>query len=218
MGKPKHFFSDNEFNTRAINKYLEDNKIHPVFSEVGEINKNAIVERFNRTLAGLLQKWRVGTNRSDWYKVLDDIVYNYNDTIHRTVKNKPRDIFKGRAKNEQTNIIINSPTFEIGDIVRIKEIKKVLGKGDYLKFSEDTYLITGKRGKRYKLQNTRTKEDTSRTYKDYEIRKASEIQYIEESNEQVPSVKRQEESNIKIKRLAREQKKLADFLSAPSRS
>ena len=36
--------------------------------------------RFNRTLCGLINKWRLATGRYDWNKILDDMVNNYNKT------------------------------------------------------------------------------------------------------------------------------------------
>lgn len=175
MGVPKNINSDNEFNTKKINEFLDKLNITKYYSEVGELNKNAIIERFNRTLANLLQKWRVGTKQRKWYKVLNDIVDNYNNTYHRSIKATPIDVFEGKEKNKQQPIYIVS-NFEKGDIVRIRQIKNILGKGDFLKFSEDTYLITSQKGNKFKLRNTRTNQDEKRSYKDYELKKVKEIE------------------------------------------
>ena len=64
MGIPKNVNCDNEFNTSVLNRFFGDRGIKCHFSEVGEINKNAIVERFNRTLAGVLNKWRTATGNT----------------------------------------------------------------------------------------------------------------------------------------------------------
>ena len=95
------------------------------YSQPNEINKNAIVERFNRTLAELLQKWRIATGKYDWYKVLPDIVDNYNNTFHGTIKATPSSVFN---KNEIPQIHIKKiiHKFNVGDQVRIKIEKRYL--------------------------------------------------------------------------------------------
>lgn len=174
-GPPKHLNADNEFNQPLLLRYFAKEGIVCHFSDVGEINKNAIVERFNRTLAGMFQKWRIGTRKREWYKVLDKLVHNYNTTLHGTVKETPMDIVMGKKENRQ-DITFVDPDFEKGDKVRYKEVKKILGKGDYVKFSEDTYTIVDVKGKRYMLENDRTGEKTKRWYKDYELKKIGEIE------------------------------------------
>ena len=52
MRKPKLISGDNEINTKIINNYLSDNNVSANYSEPNEIQKNSIVERFNKTLAG----------------------------------------------------------------------------------------------------------------------------------------------------------------------
>ena len=206
MGIPKNVNSDNEFNTKKINDYFNSLGIIKHYSEVGEINKNAIVERFNRTLAGLIQKWRVGTKKRDWYKALGELVQNYNDTFHRTVKQTPSDIFNGEKENRQFPIYQFDPIFNVGDIVRIKQLKEILGKGDYLKYSEDTYLITEQKGKRFKLQNTRTNSEEKRFYKDYELKKAETIESLVPPEEGVmeKDIDKLTKQNKKLKKVLNE--------------
>ena len=56
MGKPKNVNSDNEFfQAKSIQKYFYDEGIKHHVSDPNEVNKQAIVERFNRSLALLLQ-------------------------------------------------------------------------------------------------------------------------------------------------------------------
>ena len=61
MGVPENINMDNEFNTKNINHLMKEENIRVWYSDPYEINKNAIVERFNRTLALLLQRWRIGS-------------------------------------------------------------------------------------------------------------------------------------------------------------
>ena len=56
MGYPTNINCDNEFDTETFNKFAQKHDIAVHYCQPDEINKNAIVERFNRTLAMLLAK------------------------------------------------------------------------------------------------------------------------------------------------------------------
>jgi len=88
-GFPKNINCDQEFNVKDVNEFAKKHNITMWYSQPYEINKNAIVERFNRTLAQLLQNWRTATKEYDWYRVLPDIVKNYNTNHHSTIRSNP---------------------------------------------------------------------------------------------------------------------------------
>jgi NMD protein affecting ribosome stability and mRNA decay len=161
----------------------------------------------------------VATKLRTWYKVLPDLIENYNTTFHSTIKAKPLDVFEGRDKNKQTNIVQYEPSYAVGDIVRIKQVKPILGKGDYIKYSEETYIITGTRGKRYYLKNTSTDETASRPYKDYEIKKATDIVTYEPPPDEGVRDVRPEETIAKERRtkkkVTEELQNIGDYLKAP---
>ena len=140
MGKPKLISGDNEFNTKIINNYLSDNNISANYSDPNEIQKNSIVERFNKTLAGYIKKLREGLKIYDWPKYLQSLMDNYNNSYHRTIKNTPFNVFFEKGKNNQ-NIIIVPRKFNINDKVRIKFKKKAFDKGDILYYSKEAYNI-----------------------------------------------------------------------------
>ena len=56
MGFPSNINCDNEFDTEVFNNLMEKHGVAVHFSQPDQINKNTIVEKFNRTLAMLLQK------------------------------------------------------------------------------------------------------------------------------------------------------------------
>ena len=140
MGKPKIISCDNEFNTIEFKNYCLENDIGARFSEPLEIQKNSIVERFNRTLAGYLKKIREALKIYNWPVHLDDIMTNYNNTYHRTIRNIPYDIFFKKGKNKQ-DIIIVPRIFKVNDKVRLRLKKKVFDKSDVLYFSKEVYII-----------------------------------------------------------------------------
>ena len=140
MGKPKVISGDNEFNTKLINNYFSDNNISANYSEANEIQKNSVIERFNKTLAGYIKKLREGLKIYDWPKFLQSLMENYNNSFHRTIKNTPYNIFFEKGKNNQ-DIIIVPRRFNINDKVRIKFKKKAFDKGDILYYSKEEYNI-----------------------------------------------------------------------------
>jgi hypothetical protein len=79
MGKPKLISCDNEFDTKEFTKYLLENNIGVNYSEPLEIQKNSIVERFNKTLAGYIKKIREALKIYNWVEYLPELVDNYNN-------------------------------------------------------------------------------------------------------------------------------------------
>jgi hypothetical protein len=178
MGIPRKIECDNEFNKAEFIDLLENDNISAIFSNPEQLNKNAIVERLNGTIANKLQKVRIALNRYDWYNYLSDVMYNYNSTVHSTVKQKPIDIWNRKANNMQTVNVVES-TFAVGDKVRVMKKRKVFDKGDSVKYSTETYQVesTTNRGNIHLL-------GISRIYKPYELIKISNL--IEHATIQEP--------------------------------
>lgn len=169
MKVPEKIECDNEFNTKILDEYFKKNNISLIFSLPEQINKNAIVERFNGTLANLLQKIRIGTNNKNWPSYLKDAIYNYNNTVHSTIKETPISIWTYKKRNQQKINIVANP-FKIGDKVRIVRKKKVFDKGDVIKLSTDIYIIENINGKKIFLNGIK------RHYKPYELSIIKDIQ------------------------------------------
>ena len=140
MGIPKIISCDNEFDTHEFKKFCLEHDIAARFSEPHEIQKNSIVERFNKTLAGYIKKLREGLKIYDWVKYLDEIMTNYNNSYHRTIRNTPHNIFFKKGENKQ-DIIIVLRRFKINDKVRLRLKKKIFDKSDVLYFSKEIYII-----------------------------------------------------------------------------
>lgn len=172
MGVPHNINFDQEFSSpKILLDYFASKGVTLYASEKDEMYKNAIVERFNRTLAALLQRWRTGQADHRWYKVLPAILENYNTTWHRTIRARPLDVFHRRDYNHQ-RIVTKAPTLEVGDTVRVRQVKSVFSKADRLRYSEDVYriieaLTTG----RFRLLNLRTQQEPNRAFKEIELMK-----------------------------------------------
>lgn len=199
IGKtPQNLNCDGEFNKKEFNDFLKGEGVRVYYSEPYEINKNAIVERFNRTLALLLQRWRVGSKSYDWPKFLPELVDNYNTTYHLTIKATPKEVWEGEKVSMQKKIFIQ-PMFQPGDQVRIKENKKVFAKGDVLTYSKDIHLVKEVKGNKVYL------EGEGKGYKPYELVPIGHVEFNPTAN-QALAIKEKEEHDLG--KLAKEVTKL----------
>lgn len=148
LGVPKIISCDNEFDTHEFKKFCLEHDISARFSEPHEIQKNSIVERFNKTLAGYIKKLREALKIYDWVKYLQDIMYNYNHKYHRTIRNTPYNIFWEKGKNNQ-DIIIVPRKFKVNDKVRLRLKKKVFDKSDVRYYSKEIYIVEAVEKDRY---------------------------------------------------------------------
>jgi hypothetical protein len=124
----------------------------------------SVVERYNRSLLTKLKKYMTSNNTLKYIDVIDDLVYNYNNSIHSTIKMKPIDKFKVKEpihinldedvneKNETNeNDILN-----IGDNVRSIKKRKTFDKWGFVpQYSIKLHQIIDKKGRKYKLDNGR---------------------------------------------------------------
>ena len=54
--------------------------------------KSVVAERFIRTLKNKSNKHMTATGKNVYYDVLDDVVNEYNNTKHNTIKMKPKNV------------------------------------------------------------------------------------------------------------------------------
>ena len=67
---------------------------------------------------------------------LDDIVNEYNNTYHRTIKIKPIDVKNNTYINIGNKVNDKDPNFKVGDHVRISKYKNIFAKGYTRNWSE----------------------------------------------------------------------------------
>lgn len=195
---PENLNCDGEFNKKEFNSFMDKEGIKVWYSEPYEINKNAIVERFNRTLALLLQRWRIGSGSYDWPKVLQELVDNYNQTYHSTIKATPLEVWEGKKINMQKKVFIR-PMFQPGNMVRIKRIKSVFDKGDVLSYSKEVYMVREVKGNRVYLK------DVEKWYKPYELILVNAIEYQPHANKEELKVHQEEKAIKEIIKMKKEE-------------
>ena len=90
--KPNETWVDQggEFYNDVFKKWLWSNNII-MFSTYNE-GKSVVAERFIRTLKNKLHKHMTATGKNVYYDVLDDVINEYNNTKHNTIKMKLKDV------------------------------------------------------------------------------------------------------------------------------
>ena len=131
-----------EFYNNNLKKWLSDNNII-MYSTYNE-GKSVVVERFIRTLKNKLYKHMTTTGQNVYYDVLDDIVNEYNNTKHSTIKMKPKDV---RNNNKRVYIDEHNEKdsrFKVGDRVRISKFKNMYAKGYTPNWSREIFIVDKK--------------------------------------------------------------------------
>ena len=72
---------------------------------------------------------------------LDDIVNEYNNTYHRTIKMKPVDVKDNTYIYFKEEINDKDPKFKVGDHVRISKYKNIFAKGNTSNWSEEVFIV-----------------------------------------------------------------------------
>ena len=101
--------------------------------------KSVVAERFIRTLKNKLYKHMTATGKNVYYDVLDDIVNEYNNTKHSTIKMKSIDVKDNKRvyideHNEKDS------RFKVDDRARISTFKNIFAKG-YTPIGAEKYLL-----------------------------------------------------------------------------
>ena len=116
----------NEFYNRSFNKWLEDNDIK-MYSTHNE-GKSVVAEGFIRTLENKIYKHMAAVSKNVYIDFLDDIVDEYNNTYHNTIKIKPIDVKSDSYAEYNVDSNEKYPKFNVADHVRISKYKNNIAK------------------------------------------------------------------------------------------
>ena len=93
-----------------------------------------IIKENQLLLKDLLEHWKIksincmtSVSKNFYIDKLDDIVDEYNNTYHRTIKMRPVDV--------------KDPNFKVGDHVRISKYKNFFAKGYTPNWSQEVFVI-----------------------------------------------------------------------------
>ena len=101
--------------------------------------KSVVAERFIKTLKSKIYKYMTSISKNVYTDKLDDIVDEYNNTYHTTIKMKPIDVKDNTYNNTSREINNKDPKFKVGDYVRISKHKNIFAKGFMPNWSEESY-------------------------------------------------------------------------------
>ena len=180
-----------EFYNAKFLKLLRDNKVK-WYSSYGSLKtKNAIVERFNRTLKTRMFRAFTKQGSHRWIDIIQNLVDGYNNSKHRSIGMAPNQVNKRNERIVRKNLypkikkkaIHKTAHFKVGDTVRITRNKSTFQKGYEQTYSYEVFEV-------YRI-NLKTYPITYilRDYKNEEIKGSfykEELQLVDKSENIYP--------------------------------
>ena len=142
--KPEKMWTDrgNEFYNKDVRDLIE------LYSTENE-EKSSVVERWIRTMKEKMWKYFTVNNTNTYMNILPDLVRDYNNTKHSSIKMTP--VEASKKKNELTvwrnlypdRLKIHDliPRFSVGDRVRISKKKAIFEKGYTTRWTKEVFKI-----------------------------------------------------------------------------
>ena len=135
-----------EFTNKKMQDWLKDEGIH--WFHTYSDRKASVVERFNRTLKGIMWKYFTYKGTHKWVDALPDFLQNYNSNVHSSIGMKPRDVtpendhvaFQALFGHEMA-AAGHKPKFSVGEKVRITKYKGVFKKGYLPNWTEEIFVV-----------------------------------------------------------------------------
>ena len=139
--KPSKIWIDqgSEFYNHVFKRFLSNNNII-MYSTYNE-GKSVVVERFIRTLKNKLYKHMTATGKNVYYVVLDDVVNEYNNTKHSTIKMKLIDVGDDNKRVYIDEHNEKDSRFKISERVRISKLKNIFAKGYTPNWSKEIFIV-----------------------------------------------------------------------------
>ena len=134
--------------------------------------KSVVAERFIRTLKSKIYKYMTSISKNVYIDKLDDIVDEYNNTYHTTIKMKPADVKDNTYINADKEINNKDPKFKVGDRVRISKYKNIFAKGYMPNWSEEVFVI-----KKVNVINDLNGEEIIGTFYEKELQKTNQEEF-----------------------------------------
>ena len=134
-----------EFYNNIFQDFLNKNniKLYSRNSSYGAV----FAERFNRTIRDLHKKTVFEQADAKWIDVLPVITKQYNNKVHSSTKLTPLQASLKKNEGYVYKKLLDKrkklePKYEIGDLVRTADIKKMFSKSDTTNWSYKLYKIT----------------------------------------------------------------------------
>ncbi len=145
MGLPKAVYCDEgtEFTSHEFKKLMEKNKIRLIFT----LTHAPVVERFNRTLKEMLNKYLIVSKSKTITNILPKILENYNNSYHSSIGMSPNNVNKNNEHIVWKNLFRKAKkmtirSLTIGDHVRVMLKEKSNIKKHKPRYSKTVHTIT----------------------------------------------------------------------------
>ena len=103
--------------------------------------KYVAAERFIRTLKNKIYKYMTSISKNVYFDKADDIVNEYNNANHRTIKMKPIDVKYNTDIDIGKEVNDKDPKFKVGGHGRISKYKNIFVKSYTPNWSEEIFVI-----------------------------------------------------------------------------
>ena len=145
--KPNKIWVDHgsEFCNNKFKSFLKRNDIE-MYSTYNE-GKSVVAERFIKALKNKIYKHMTYIGKNVYIDALDDIVDKYNNTVHSSIKMKPKGVSDSVLVEYAEESNKKDPKFRVGDNLRISKYKNIFAKGYTPNWSEEVFVVN-------KVQNT----------------------------------------------------------------
>ena len=136
-----------EFVNDTFQRKLRDESIQFYVSQNEDI-KASVVERFNRTLKTKMFKYFTHRNTYNFVNVLQDMIYSYNHTYHRTIGRAPVDVSTDNSDEVYRRMygvvddMSTEPNLQVGDKVRIAKTRHAFRKGYLPNWTEEIFTVS----------------------------------------------------------------------------
>ena len=104
--------------------------------------KSVVAERSIRTLKNKIFKHMTAISKNVYFDLLDDIVYKYNNPVHKTIKMRPIDVTSDSYDEYNEDFDKKDPKFKVGDHVRISKYNNMFAKGYAPNWSEEVFAVS----------------------------------------------------------------------------
>ena len=134
-----------EFYNNIFQDFLNKNniKIYSRSSSFGDV----FAGRFNRTIRDHLKRPVFERRDGNWINVLPTITKQYNNPVHTSTKLTPIQASLKKSENYVYNNLLDkrkeiNPKFQVNDLFRTADLKKIFSKRDTTTWSYKLYKIT----------------------------------------------------------------------------
>lgn len=148
--------------TRMLDKY----KVIHKQAEVGDHHRLGLIDRFSQTVKRWIAKLMTHKQTQSYIDILPKLIERYNASPHSSLGDmSPNDAWQypsetrnyhyGRIQKALSGKKGSKSTIEVGDWVRVLNLKKVFDKGYHVKYSLTPHKVVEKKGLNYFLDNGR---------------------------------------------------------------